>query len=482
MISKNLITFLRDMKKYPKLHIVNIAGLSVGILTFMFVFVFSAKELSTDRFHNGYGNIFRITYSHPSATSTLSSTFFPMGGLLRDNCPEIEYHTRLITNERVATVKSGRDELRKQSITYVDEGFFKIFNFPLLQGNAKDLFLSPDNIIISEHYAQLFFGKGNPIGQTVNISQPDKEMDYWYTVVGVLKKYPENATIAPDYIANIEKIAADHAHSWSLLSPQLYIKSYPGADINKLENKISDIVHHERNKIYKTPRMMFTLQPLTDIYLKSGNVSDKMPKGDITLLRVFLVLGGIILLICSLNYTILNLGFYLKKTAQLWIHNVLGANKMTMIRKFMHNAVFMSIISFVVCLLLYPFLYRTINSVWETRYHIFSPDDIMIWAVIFIFMVFIGAANGILQYFIVSRLRNKTNITQKRNIFPLLIKFQLIVFITVIVGLMGIHKQLNYIRNSDKGFDIENTYNLAFFDFGMLEQFRNEFEMYIPMS
>ncbi len=477
MIYKDLISFFRNMKKYPGLFIANIIGLSVGILAVMFVYIYSVKELSADRFHRNSKSIYRITHTDTSSSMADSNTPYPMGKTIDTQCPEIENFTRIETNQQAYSVSTSNIELKKQSITFVDKGFFEMFSFSLAMGEPQPLFENPKQMIISEEYAQKLFGKRNPLGETVRVKSPETIENY--TIVGVLENFPDNSTLTPHIIVDIKNQKYENTASWGLHSPQLFLQLVENTNVSKLEQKILDVVAIEKNKAYKRNyKTDYILQPLSELYINSSNVADRMPKGDLSIVKILIICGIILLTFVSLNYLILNFGFYIKKSSQLNIQKILGATKQIQIKKFVHNSIAMVIIAFLCSLALYPLFYNLISTSWGIRYQLFSPDDYKMWFGILILMIAFGLFTGLLQYFITSSIIQSRKVNKKQGFITALVSFQLSIFIIAIISVAGIHKQLSYMQNSNKGFDLENTYHLSFQSFEMLDQFKNEFESY----
>ena len=479
MFKYNLISFFRNMKKHPGLYVANIVGLTVAMLVVVIVYVYSAKELSADRFHTNFNNIYRLTNKWSGSSETNVTTVSPMGSFLSENCPEISNFTRLLTIYKSASVSSEEKEYKNQSVTYVDEGFFEMFSFPLEVGDYKQLFSSSNTIVISKEYALKLFGRINPIGKKLSIVAQPEEKAQNYTIVGILKYYPENSTLTPEIVTNINVRLSKYKEDWGARTAQLFVQKEIQVNKGLLEEKVNDLIHKKRSQIFKSEsNEIYHLQPLSDLYLKSADVGDWLPKGDYTLIRILMLAGLIVMVISSINYVILNLGFYIKKSTQLKIHTTLGASRSLLLKKFIDNAVLMALISLVLALILYPLFYKMISAVWDIRYSIFSLDDIKIWVAVVLVIILVGAINGLMQYVIIDKFLIKRFIARKQHLFTGLIQVQLIMFIVAIVGVVVIHNQLNYMRSADKGFDAEHTYNLGFMGYDMMDQFKNEFESY----
>ena len=88
-----------------------------------------------------------------------------------------------ITNR---VVKSGEKLFKEKNFYYADSSFFDIFSFKLLAGNAKDVLVAPNTVVLSERTAKKYFEQENPIGKIIRI---DDAKDY--VVTGIAADCPK---------------------------------------------------------------------------------------------------------------------------------------------------------------------------------------------------------------------------------------------------------------------------------------------------
>ena len=84
----------------------------------------------------------------------------------------------------------------KMVFLFTDANAFEVFNFPLSQGDPKTAFLEPFSIVITEAMAQKYFGKQNPLGQTLTLFKKAS-----FKVTGVLKDTIYNTHFQFDFLA-----------------------------------------------------------------------------------------------------------------------------------------------------------------------------------------------------------------------------------------------------------------------------------------
>lgn len=60
MLKNYLISALRNITKSPFYAILNIAALTIGLTTFIFIFMYVSDELAYDRYHKKADRIYRL--------------------------------------------------------------------------------------------------------------------------------------------------------------------------------------------------------------------------------------------------------------------------------------------------------------------------------------------------------------------------------------------------------------------------------------
>ncbi len=96
MIFRNLIIVWRNIRKNAILSIINIAGLSIGIVAATLILFWVVDELNYDKFHKSIGQIYSVyehqQYSDGQELYTYCTTF-PLGIELLEKYSEIKNAT-----------------------------------------------------------------------------------------------------------------------------------------------------------------------------------------------------------------------------------------------------------------------------------------------------------------------------------------------------------------------------------------------------
>jgi len=467
------------------MFLINIFSYSIGIVSVLFITLFVVKEFNADQFHKKHNNIYRLLINVKDAPVRYPDTAYPLGNLLKSNHAEIQDFSRFIDSKGFQ-VTVNEKQFNNQKISYADQSFFSIFNFKLQTGDLNSLYNNPNTIVIDQATAKLYFNSTDVIGKTITSEYLGEEEKQQYTIVGVLKDYPEQSTIKPQLITDIKPKAEKYEDYYFVSSPQLYLYMPNCRDANQLAKEFSKTFRRKYNEVTGRNDPIvedsFSIQRLSEVYLKSSDVSDNFPKGDHTLLLVLTGIGIILLLATLMNYLILTLGLSLKNNKQNQIRYILGGSTGWLKKKFAYESVYYTLITFGLSLLLLPFMHKLISNYTNFRYSLFSVSDIKIIACFLLALIALGALCGYVQYALLFNNKSQTQDLSKPNnkkpFFSYIIQFQLVIFIVIISGLLLVHRQINFIRNQDLGFDLQNTVSVMLNDYENKAIFQQECSTY----
>ena len=200
MFKFNLKIAFRNLLKNKEYTLINLLGLSVGIMSFLFIFLWVRDELSYDKFHEKSGRIYRIDwYSDNPQTRTPH----PMTYTMVNDLAEVEdavsltpvWGAGLTQPDRL--VKNGEIRFMENRIFAADTTFFRIFSFPLVSGNPENCLQDVGSIVITESIAQKYFGDEDPMGKMITINFG---FDAPFRITGVMADIPANSHFHFDFL------------------------------------------------------------------------------------------------------------------------------------------------------------------------------------------------------------------------------------------------------------------------------------------
>ena len=119
------LTF-RHIRKHLLISILNIAGLAIGIASFVLIMLYVNHELNYDRYNEHFDDIYRVAVDAKIGNTVIrqTSTPAPMPAALYDEYAEIKAVTRIA--DQTQTVKIGDLIYNEERAAAVDSTFTEI--------------------------------------------------------------------------------------------------------------------------------------------------------------------------------------------------------------------------------------------------------------------------------------------------------------------------------------------------------------------
>ncbi|HKK42502.1 MAG TPA: ABC transporter permease, partial [Bacteroidales bacterium] len=166
MLKSFIVTVARSIRKRGGYILLNIGGLAIGLTSFLFISLYVINELSYDRFHKNYKNIYRVKVVGRMAGSELDQavTAPPMAQAMLKDYPEIVEVTRL-RKMGDWLIRYGDKKFNEDKLLFADSTFFNVFDFKLLKGDPKTALVRPRSLVLTQEYARKYFGNEDPMGK-----------------------------------------------------------------------------------------------------------------------------------------------------------------------------------------------------------------------------------------------------------------------------------------------------------------------------
>ncbi|HEV7334193.1 MAG TPA: ABC transporter permease [Flavisolibacter sp.] len=451
---------VRHLQKNKLYAVVNILGLAVGIASCLLIGLYIWHEQSFDRFHHAADRIARVTwqYNFGDADNKTATTGTRVGPEFQRRFPEVEAYARLLKYPRVVGYDNRLFE--EKSFLYADSAFFSLFSFPLLKGNPATVLGAPDQLVITQTAAKKYFGNEDPVGKTVKVGGTKD-----FLITGVAADAPDNSQIQFDFVATFSSLNAAKSEKWNEANYITYLllkdeKAFPVLQ-QKINSYIKQVTKDEM-QLQGNQYMSYHLEPLTSVHLHS-RLDGFEPNSNIVYIYIMAIVAVLILLIACVNYTNLSTAQSAKRSAEISIRKVMGAEKIQVFNQFMSESFLLSLFAVVVALALSLLLLPYFNQVSGknlTAGVLFSPE---VLGLLLIAALVIALAAGAYPAVILSGaklitvLKSGFTFTGSGALRKSLIVFQFVISIFLIVATIIILQQLNFIRNKDLGYDKEQV-------------------------
>jgi putative ABC transport system permease protein len=489
MINNHFKSGLRNLRKYKSFTIINITGLTLSV-AFCFLLYFNIRhEQSFDKFHLKHDRLFRLEQTNlwkstdelekkhlfsflTKNDDTRNGLVFP-GKVFADlerTFPEIKA-TVPVTGEGSLFVIANGQYFREDNAVDVGTGFFESFSFKLLAGNKKTVLGDKNNVVLTESLALKFFGTREAIGKTIILPDRDSMIA---TVTGVVEDVPVNSSIKYSLIFPItigndlaENLEGGFNQSRYRVLVELNEKVNAAAFEQKLNKWLVSyfIDPYLKKESWVKPelvkQMHWYLRPMADAHYNSSTPWDHYTNAKNMYQLACLVL--IILALSSINYVLLTVSNVAKRSKEVGMRKILGANKKSVIYQFWVETQIVVLVAvfagFLLACLLLPFY----NEITGANMVLSSFSLAETVAAMISLSILLGLIAGYYPALVLSKMKPasivKSSTTFKINprFSKIMIVAQYTACIILMIAAYVINRQMNFINNKDLGFDKEQV-------------------------
>lgn len=449
---------VRNLVKHKAFAVLNITGLTIGLASSILILLWVQHELSFDRFHQQADQLYRITAEASDFKTAVSPAAMAVG--LKQELPAIENYVR-ISKPVTLFLEKDDQQFEEKRIFYADPSFLDVFTFPLLKGNKQNALNQPDAILLTEAMATKYFGKENPVGQTLVLTNRGN-----LTVTGVLANPPANSHLQFDFILPITTEASNQLNTvWGNFNHYSYLLLDKNAlksatALVNLEKQIRAV--YQKHIPESTLKVAFHLQPLIAIHLHSNLQIDLAGNGNILYVKIFFVVAIFILIVACINFMNLATARSARKAKEVGLRKVVGASRIQLIVQFLGESTFLSFISLLVAIGLVFLFLPAFNELAGTRLALELLNVKLILTLLGI-AIATGLIAGSYPAFYLSRfqpskvLKGPVKFTDGSQLFRnTLVVTQFVVSIVLLIGTVVIYNQLQFIKSRNPGFEKSN--------------------------
>ena len=472
---------LRNLWRNSGFSFINIFGLATGIACSLLIFLFVKDELSYDRFHKDSDNIYRIVKDFvnddgskiPDATTPAA-----LAPAMQREMPEVASITRIHPNwGRSYLIKYGNKKITEEKLYGVDSSFFDVFTFPFIYGNAKTAFREINSIVLTQTAAKKFFGNEDPVGKVLNVDAFGGMM-----VSGVLKDVPANAHFHFDFLVSFKKQPGDPSldNNWQGYNDYTYVKTKPGISIANFVKKIQAL----NDKNIEQHFSIFYVQPIKEIHLTSNLKWELEPNGDKQYVYIFVLIGLFIIIIAGINYMNLATAKASVRAKEIGVRKVAGALRRSLINQFLVESVITCLIASILAIGLAQILLPVVNGIIGKQLNLLSDPSLLLYLLGGTFLL--GIIAGFFPALYLSSFKPiavlkgfKLNEKGALSLRKVLVIVQFTISIVLIVGVLVISQQMNYIMSAKLGLDTDKVAtinNVGYLSSSDRNAFKNELE------
>ncbi len=461
MLKNYFKTAWRNIVRSKGYSALNIFGLATGMAVALLIGLWVFNEYSYDKFLPEYQQLYRVqrNFNSNGDTLTFSSTSLKLAEALRTQVPEIEYVSEsdginphgLMVGDKKFYLEGG----------ILGGDFLKMFQYPLLQGDARTVMQDPYSIVLTASTAKTLFGNDNPINKMVRFENKND-----LKVTGVLKDLPDNSTFKFGYLIPFSYLdqtqngmKENRAGSYGNNSFRIYVKLKPNIANAQVAPKIRNIEHIETGS-YNAMHSYVTLQPLARWHLYSNYVNGKDTEGFLEYVRIFGIIGILVLLIACVNFINLATARSEKRAREVGVRKAIGSLRNDLIFQFLTESFLITLIAALFSILIVQLCLPAFNTLTGNQIRI--PYTSAGFIVTIITCVFITAflAGSRPAFYLSSfepvKVLKGTMQIGKAATLPrkMLVVLQFSCSIALIISTVIIYQQIQYAKSRPSGYDL----------------------------
>lgn len=453
---------------------INVFGLAVGMAVSILIFLFVQHELSYDKYHANADRIYRVSraWFNPDGEVSLhlGHTAPPFGPLIKaDYGDDVEAVGRFFHYEPL--VKYENNAFVEENFFFADPEVFDVFSFKMLEGNSKDALANSDGVVITESIAKKYFGDGSPIGKDLVLDLEGQEAIF--QVRGLMEDMPDNSHFHADFIASMAPVVAFYGGQDAFMSNyggnnfSTYLLLNEGVDYKSLEAKLPGLIDkymgESQSGVPMSKGTQLNLWPMTDVHLYSNLDSEMEPNGNIDYVYIYLAVALFILLIACINFMNLSTARSSLRSMEVGLRKVMGADKSRLIRQFMGESFMMTFISMVFAVVL-VYLFLPVFSDFTDKdlsLNFFKNPEYLVGLAVLIGVV--GLISGSYPALFLSGfspakvLKGAFKAGKNHEKFrSVLVVGQFAISVVLIVAVIVVVRQLDFMQSKDLGFEKED--------------------------
>lgn len=356
------------------------------------------------------------------------------------------------------TFEAG-DKVNKMQGFFAGADFFNMFSYPLLQGTTQTALNTPGGIAISRRMAEDFFeSAAKAIGKTIRFENKED-----LQVTAIFENIPANSSQQFEFLRSwIDFVKENNwVHNWGNTSPVTFVQLRAEANPEKVESKIKDFIYNYTAKD-KSAVTELGLQSYPEKYLHSTFKNGKIDGGRIEYVNLFTLVAIFILLIACINFMNLATARSAERAKEVGLRKVIGALRSSLIVQFTGEAMLLTFFSIVIAVILATILLPAFNSLTGKQLTLPGRQPVF-WASLIGLLAITGFTAGSYPALFLSSLKpvkvlkGSLKFSRSATFFRQgLVVFQFTLSIILIVGMIVIYRQMNYIQTKNLGYDREN--------------------------
>lgn len=468
MLFHFLKSTLRNFKRNRTHTIINVLGLSLGILAAMIIFVKIRYEMRFDTYHPDMDRIYRVValntqYGDEKYSHSMPN---PIAEGIRMEVPELEAVTILHADFQRPVIKVGEgDKSRKffaDKAVFADPEVFDMLHYEWLYGKPAEALAEPYAVVISKSLAKKYFDKVDAVGERIRFSN-----QYDLKVSGVVEDPPHHTSFFfTMLISNLTDADERLKRSWnhSSSSVQCLLKLQPNQSPEALDTPFKSLVQKKYGDNKEgMETFSYFLQRLDEVHYDTrfgtfnGSPSSKRSYYTLALIGLFLLVTACI------NFINLNTVLVFTRAKEVGVRKILGGYRSQIMGHYLGETALIALIALWLAFALLPWASLQLEDLLGGDLAISLSSDVQLWTFSLGIFLIVVLLSGLYPSWMLSRLntilalKNKTeNRYGKKTLMrKSLVVLQFTLSQVLIICTLIMMRQMDYFHGVPLGFDRE---------------------------
>ncbi len=475
MLGHHIKVAIRSIRKQGVYALLNIFGLSIGLVLGLFVILLVRHELSYDTAYKNSERIYRLATEGVLGSDNISNASSPMPlAEVLTGMEEVEEVVRFIPGSN-NLVTHGENRFNEDGFVFSDSNFFQLFDLDRVEGENPLRLTAPRQVIVTESSARKYFDKKEVVGEFI-------ERDgISYEVIGVCKDVPSASHFQFNFIASlstIDEILLNKGDSlyldswkndWFYLNCYTYLKLKAGVapepfteKVNREKDKrlipqLKEVIESVQST--DSIKLSFIIQNIQSIHFNSHLDGELATNSKPIYIKLFVFIAIFVLLTTCINFINLTTAKLRVKYQEVGYRQLVGATRSQLIAQFLVEALVYGLGAMFIGMVLLELLLPYFNRFFELNLEFdFFHGWIDFFGILLILLV-VGLLAGSFPAFFFSGRKPGRLIAGALKIGKsgfvirgLLVtsQFGVAMFLTVVATAMW--WQINFVRTSDQGY------------------------------
>jgi putative ABC transport system permease protein len=475
MIVNNLRFTIRHLSRQKLNSSLHIVGLTLGISVCLLIGLFIRYETRFDSYHDHAERIYRVnsTFKEGDINFDLYATPILLADAIRQEMPTVEKVAMTRAHFKTVIEVSAQKHFKQEHVLIVEPDFLDIFKVEVIRGNGHEALRTPYQALLTKSVAEKFYGEEDPVGKTFKYKNR-----FLITVAGIINDLPAYtnlpAEILLSYTDNNEFL--DNGDTWffgdfpwAKISASTFVRLTENTSSVDAVSQLQKIANKNLNAaptLDKKIRASFSLQPLNEIHFSTDRFGGGpwVKTVNVSWLWFFAGIGVIVLGLACINFLNLSTAQALARSKEVGIRKSIGAQKNQLIIQFLSEASVLVTMATIVSLVIVHLSMSPINQLLEKNLSLqllWSPEIIgTVLAIILLTIVMAGFYPAWMSARFNPLVGLKSNFGHDKfgssSLRKVLVTTQFTVSSVLLITVLVIAQQVDFMRNKDLGFDKEN--------------------------